>query len=283
MSSSSFRKRGFGATGVAVAVVAVGTLAVGAAAGSANAAAPAGRPAAHPAAHQPVWAAGPVLPNATSAVVHSHSGARPFANTSTQNWSGYVGTSGGYTSVESTWVEPAVDCSKGDGWVLLWVGLDGDGSPSVEQTGTGALCSAGQPSYATWWETFTNPIQFYKDPIKVGDKFDAKVTFKGNAQYELTLTNETEGWIEDHLETAASGAANASAEVVAETPTTIFNQLTPLPDFGTATFTGSQVNGQPIGAANPTAIDMARNGDTLATAGPLSNGTDFTETWLANN
>ncbi|WP_194895832.1 G1 family glutamic endopeptidase [Catenulispora pinisilvae] len=277
MSPPSFRNRGFGATGAAVAVVAVGTLAVGAAAGSANAAAPA----AHPAA----WAAGPVVANSNSAAVPSHSGLRPFVESSTQNWSGYVAdTNGGtYTSVESSWVEPAVDCSKGDGWVLLWVGLDGSGSPTVEQTGTGALCSAGQASYATWWETFSNPIQFYKDPIKVGDKFDAKVTFKGNAEYELTLTNLTEGWIEDHLEQAASGATNASAEVVAETPRTIFGQLTPLPDFGTATFTGSQVNGQPIGAANPVAVALARNGDTLATAGPLNNGTDFTETWLANN
>ncbi|MEY9934511.1 hypothetical protein ABH926_009179 [Catenulispora sp. GP43] len=261
--SPSHNKRRLGVPAVAIAVVATGTLAVEAAA-----------PTAHPAA----LFAGPMVPNSHAA--HSLLRAQ---TTTTQNWSGYAAHSGTYTSVESTWTQPAVDCSKGDGWVLLWAGLDGDGSPTVEQTGTGALCSWGQASYATWWETFPNTIQFYKDPIKAGDKFTAKVTFQGNAEYELLLTDLTQGWTEDNLQKAASGATNASAEVVAETPKTIFGVLTPLPDFGTATFTGSRIDGQPLAAADPDQINLARNGHTLATTSALTNGTDFTETWTANN
>jgi Peptidase A4 family len=259
--------RALGVASAAVAGLAIG-LAPGATVPAATAA-----PAVHPA----VWTAGPMVPN--SPAVHP----RPHPlNSTTQNWFGYAAHSGTYTSVESTWVQPAVDCSKGGGWVLLWVGLDGWGSPTVEQTGTGALCSGGQASYAAWWETFPNGIQFYPDPVKVGDKFSAKVTFEGSAKYDLYLTDQTQGWTEDNPQQAAGGATNASAEVVGETPTTIFGTLTNLPDFGAVTFTNSQVDGQAIASSNPEGFDLARNGDTLATTGGLSNGTDFTGTWQAN-
>lgn len=234
--------------------------------------------AAAPVAHPTAWTAGPVVLN--SPAVHSR--VHPL-NATTENWFGYVAHGGTYTSVASTWVQPAVDCSKGGGWAFFWVGLDGWGSPTVEQTGTGALCSGGQASYTAWWETFPNTWTPYKDTLKPGDTLSAKVTFEGSGKYDLYLTDQTEGWTEDNPQQAASGATNASAEVVGETPTTIFGTLTDLPDFGTVTLTNSQVNGQAIAAANPEAVDLARNGHTLATTGSLGNGTDFTGTWQANS
>jgi hypothetical protein len=231
-----------------------------------------------PGAVAPVSTAGPVIPD--SPAVHSQ--VHPF-NSTTENWFGYVAHGGTYTSVASTWVQPAVDCSKGDGWAFLWAGLDGWGSPTVEQTGTGALCSGGQASYTAWWETFPNTWTPYKDTVKPGDTLSAEVTFEGSGKYDLHLTDQTQGWTEDNLQQAASGATNASAEVVGETPTTIFGTLTGLPDFGTVTLTNSRVDGQAITDSNPEAVDLARNGHTLATTGGLSNGTDFTGTWQANS
>lgn len=48
-------------------------------------------------------------------------------------------------------------------------------------------------------------------------------------------------------------------------------------------FTDSMVNGLPLADSNPSVLNLGRFGRTLATTGSLSNGTDFTETWLSNS
>jgi hypothetical protein len=237
------------------------------------------------AAHPAAQSAGPMVPGTTT--VHTRADAADTTGTSV-NWAGYGAHSGTYTSVESTWVQPAVDCSKGAGEVAFWVGLDGWSSSTVEQTGTGAYCSilGNPPTYSAWWETYpANAIQVYSDPVKAGDTFTAKVTYQGSDKYELYLTDKTQGWTEDNVEDGPSGAENSSAEIIGETPEVDIFGATfyyDLPDFGTIDFSDSEVDGEPIGDTDPAAIDMGRGGDTLATTGPLSGGTDFTETWDAH-
>ncbi|EST18959.1 G1 family glutamic endopeptidase [Streptomyces roseochromogenus] len=200
------------------------------------------------------------------------------------NWFGYAASGGGYSSVESTWTQSPVDCSRGDGSVVFWVGLDGWGSRTVEQTGTGADCQNGRADYYAWWETYPdNPINPYNDPVKPGDTFYAKVTYQGGTNYELYIEDKTAGWREDQVVQGASGASNASAEVVGETPGYSGGRYASLPDFSTENFTGSLVDGKPIGEMNARRIDLARNGDTLATTSDLSNGTDFAVSWQANS
>lgn len=232
-------------------------------------------------AHPTAQVAGPMVPGSTTVRPRADAD----ATVTSETWFGYAAYSGSYTSVESTWVEPTVDCSKGGGETSIWVGLDGATNSTVEQTGTEVSCSlTGQASYSAWWETYpSNIMQTYKDTVKPGDMLTAKVTFEGNDKYDLYLTDKTQDWTEDNLEQGASGASNSSAEVVGETPEIIpgyvfFN----LPDFGTLNFTNSLVDGRPIGDSNPNALNLARFGSTLATTGSLTNGTDFTETWQAN-
>ena len=232
--------------------------------------------------HSAVQFAGPSV--ASSPITRARADAAASTATS-ETWFGYAADAGGYTSVESTWVVPTVDCSKGAGELALWVGLDGWTNNDVEQTGTEAYCSIfGQASYSAWWETYpTNATQTYSDTVDPGDTVTAKVTFEGSDKYELYLTDQTQGWTEDNVQQAASGAANLSAEVIGETPDIIPGYLFfNLPDFGTTTFTNSQVDGQPIGDANPFSINLVRSSGTLATTGALNNGTDFTSTWDAN-
>ena len=64
-----------------------------------------------------------------------------------ENWAGYAatGTAGSLTSVSSSWAQPAVTCGATDAFSSFWVGLDGDGTPTVEQTGTEADCPAESP------------------------------------------------------------------------------------------------------------------------------------------
>ena len=219
------------------------------------------------------------------AVINPHS-PRAFgpANETSVNWFGYVADSGGYTNVQSSWVEPSVDCSRGNGSAVFWVGLDGWNSDAVEQTGTEADCSNGSASYSAWWETWpTNTIQTYGDTLEPGDSLTAKVTFEGNDNYDIYIVDNTRGWSEDNHKQGASGADNQSAEVVGETPGYANNTYANLPDFNSLTFTGSSVDGQSIGNVNPFAVDLVRNGDTLGTTGGLSGGTQFPINWQANS
>ncbi|WP_324798510.1 G1 family glutamic endopeptidase [Stackebrandtia sp.] len=219
----------------------------------------------------------------TAPLSPGHHSGRTTANTTSTNWFGYAASEGGYSSVESTWVEPAVDCSQG-GHVVFWVGLDGWGSGTVEQTGSGADCDNGRASYYGWWETYpANAIQSYDDTVRAGDQFYAKVTFLGGNEYTLYLENRTEGWTRNQDVFGAQGASNASAEVVGETPSYSGGNAS-LPDFNSATFTDSNVDGSPIGNSRPDAIDLVRNGDLLASTGSLNGGGDaFAVTWQRNS
>ena len=47
--------------------------------------------------------------------------------------------------MSSSWVQPAASCSSQDSYSAFWIGIDGDGSDSVEQTGSEVDCSGGSP------------------------------------------------------------------------------------------------------------------------------------------
>ncbi|TWF71371.1 G1 family glutamic endopeptidase, partial [Kitasatospora viridis] len=122
----------------------------------------------------------------------SHGGGLHATSTS-DNWSGYAATGSTYTSVSTTFVQPAVDCSQGDGYSSFWVGLDGYSSSSVEQTGTEADCSGGQAQYSAWYEMYpANPVT-YGNAVYPGDTITETVKYSSNT-YTLTLNDKTEGW-----------------------------------------------------------------------------------------
>jgi len=201
--------------------------------------------------------------------------AKSSAATTSSNWAGYA-VSGTYTSVSSSWVQPTVTCTA-SGIAAFWVGLDGYGSSSVEQTGTGADCSSGAPVYFAWWETYPqNSMQEYKDAVAPGDALTSTVTSLGSGQYELDLSDTTKGWTE-HNKVSAPGAANASAEIVAEAVTE-GDAISALPDFGSVHFTGSRAN--EAVPSNADAIDMTDSGGTIiAHTGSMDQSGDFTITY----
>jgi hypothetical protein len=73
-----------------------------------------------------------------------------------ENWAGYAtaGTAGAFTRVSASWAEPAVTCAADQTFSSFWVGLDGDGTSTVEQTGSEADCADGAASYQGWFEMF---------------------------------------------------------------------------------------------------------------------------------
>ncbi len=205
------------------------------------------------------------------------------------NWSGYALTGvGPYSSVSSSWTQPAVDCAvTRSGYSAFWVGLDGFSTETVEQTGTEANCSNGKPVYGAWYEMYPRGSVGLSEPVAPGDSITASVTYLGKAffgltsRFELTLSDATEGWSRSEIKYLRA-AKLGSAEVIAEAPSSVFEVL-PLSDFGTVPFTGMTVNGSLVSTSTPglEPITMESETGTLeAEPSAISSGS-FSDTWFS--
>jgi hypothetical protein len=199
--------------------------------------------------------------------------------TTSENWSGYAATGGQFTSVSAAWTQPAVTCTAQETFSSFWVGLDGDGTQTVEQTGTEADCAGGTAAYSGWYEMFPADPVTYSNPVQPGDAMSASVTTSGNGTFTLTLTDQTQGWNQVTTQTSAT-AQLGSAEVIAEAPSSTTGVL-PLSNFGTVNFSAATANGAPIGnSANLTQLTMvSAGGATEATPSALTGGNAFAVTW----
>jgi Peptidase A4 family len=198
------------------------------------------------------------------------------------NWSGYASTGTTYTDVKGTWVQPAVSCSS-TAYSAFWVGIDGDGTSSVEQLGTSSDCRGSTPTYYGWWEMYPHPsntISTSTYPVHVGDTLTAEVHYNGSNSYTLSMTNSTRGWTFSTNQTSSSGK-RGSAEWIAEAPSTSSGSLLPLANFGTVQFSNCTANNSAISAnPNPDAITMGSGGTTKATTSGLNGaGSGFSVTW----
>ena len=198
-------------------------------------------------------------------------------NSTSTNWSGYAVTGGRYTRVSSSWTVPAVKCS-GTAYSSFWVGLDGDTSSTVEQTGTDSDCSGSTPRYYAWYELYPKFPTNYSNPVNAGDHMSATVSTTGNGQFTLTISDSTKGWTRT-TNARLKSAKLASAEVIAEAPSSSGGVL-PLANFGTVSFSGASANGALLTSSTPgiDAITMASGSTVKAQPGSISNGS-FSVTW----
>jgi hypothetical protein len=215
-----------------------------------------------------------------SHAVAPHHPIHRITHASSLNWAGYDDVGGTYTSVSASWIQPAVTCSGGkSSYSSFWVGLDGDGSNSVEQTGTEADCSHGRASSSSWYEFYPAYPVNYSNAVSPGDSFSASVTYTGGTGYRLILTDNTKGW--SHTTTgSAPGALNASAEVIAEAPSSNRGVL-PLANFGSMTFSNAKANGSNLGSVPTTQplTMVTTSGTVKCSVSGLGGGTTFTATW----
>jgi hypothetical protein len=199
-------------------------------------------------------------------------------NSQSLNWSGYAAIRGHYTRVSASWTEPKVTCNGGASYAAFWVGLDGDGSRTVEQTGSDSDCHGGSPSYYAWYEMFPSFPVHINHPVHPGDAMSASVTAGNNSSFKLVISDHTQGWTFQTTKTLRS-AQLASAEAIAEAPSDQ-NGVLPLADFGSVKFSSTMVNGKSIGSFHPDEIVMVTQGGTVkAQPSALSGGTAFSVTW----
>jgi hypothetical protein len=183
------------------------------------------------------------------------------------NWSGYaVTTASGstFTNVNGSWIVPTVNCSSSGTQTAassFWIGIDGFNSSTVEQIGTDSDCDSTtnrrggtttvSPTYYAWFEFYPSGsfvIQF-PTPIQPGHLMNASVVYAGTQslgfgrisstepKFTVTITDMSTG--QSFSTTAAvSGAQQASAEWVAEAPSSNTGVL-PLSNFGSVMFNGA--------------------------------------------
>ena len=221
------------------------------------------------------------------------------------NWSGYaVEATSKFTSVSGSWVEPTATCSgttsrrhgrRSSGgsqtFASFWAGIDGYSSNSVEQLGTDSDCIGSTPNYYAWYESFPAAsvnLATSQFPVRPGDTLSATVTFSGTS-YTLSISS-SENW---HFSTTgnASGLAQSSAELIAESPEICSNvscQLAQLTNFGTVGFSGASATAG--GAASPfgsfTAdsgpheiVGLTNSGAVKMQPSSLSGGNAFSVAW----
>ena len=200
-------------------------------------------------------------------------------NAQSTNWSGYAAHGKTYKKISASWVEPTGHCGTGRTWSSFWVGLDGFGSNTVEQTGSEVDCVSGHAKYYSWYEMFPAfPVNF-SSPVSPGDHFTGSVTFTGSGHFTLVLKDTTKGWSHTIKKTLAS-AQRASAEVIAEAPSSSSGVL-PLTNFGTMHFTNSLVDGTAIGSAGGVKITMVNgNGRAKDSVSALTSSKNFSVKWL---
>ena len=212
---------------------------------------------------------------ATSSMHHGRM--HRITNSTSTNWSGYAVTGSRFTSVSAQWTEPTVSCS-GTAYSSFWVGLDGDTSNTVEQTGTDADCSGSTPQYYAWYEMYPKFPVNLRGTVRPGDHLSASVTTDGSGRFTLTITDSTQGWT-NTTNARLKSAKLASAEVIAEAPSSSGGVL-PLANFGTVSFSGAKANGSLLTSSTPhlDPITMQSGSTVKAQPGSISNGA-FSVAW----
>jgi hypothetical protein len=170
------------------------------------------------------------------------------ADATSTNWSGYVAALSlagpiplSASSVSGSWIVPNIQPSSMDTSCSIWVGIDGAGSPSVEQIGTEHDYKNGQQSHYAWFEMFPLPSQeLVGFPVNVGDTITASVVYipVGNVLpatsdlYILTLTNNTKKLYTSIPYITTTNMERVCVEWIIEAPW--LNVTLPLSNFGVA-------------------------------------------------
>ena len=183
-----------------------------------------------------------------------------------------------YQSVSATWTQPTLAPDSAlTSYSSFWVGLDGDGSTTVEQCGTDTDNENGTPSYYAWYEMYpAASVTITGMTITPGDVMHGSVVSNGGGGFTLTLTDVTSG-VSDTFSKSSSKAKDASAEIIAEAPSDNSGVL-PLADFGVVGFSQCAINGTPLADASWQQIDMVdqSSNTTLATTSALgADGASF--------
>lgn len=176
-------------------------------------------------------------------------GAGRTTNVMSDNWGGYVAGRKGikFRYVKATFFVPYLNCdSTPASYSGHWVGLDGAGSPTVEQDGILAACNGTKPEYSAWYEMFPEPPVYSTMKISPGNSIVASVYYNTvSRKFTLTVTDTTTGAQYTRVRgcPAQTDCQRQSAEAISEAPSTGTTVL-PLSNFRAMSFSSIEVTSQ---------------------------------------
>lgn len=113
------------------------------------------------------------------------------------NWAGYVAATdinnpslNSIDAVVGSWNVPVL--KSNNSLSIIWIGIDGYLSQTIEQIGTAHEVRNGQQFDYAWFSMNpSNSFQINNFPIRKKDSITASVKFKGNSQFVLQIINNT--------------------------------------------------------------------------------------------
>jgi hypothetical protein len=200
---------------------------------------------------------------------------------SSENWSGYVLTNGGYQEVGAEWTVPTLNCTVvPNGTTSDWVGVNGWVHPSqLFQAGTASTCGGGsQTNFAVWSDGALGYAWQEQFSVNTGDVIQVEISQTASGGWTALVTDVTSGQSATAGEAVAY--AGASAEWVAEDSGVLGSSaLASLADFGVVSFTNLSVS--PSSAFSySNAIEMQRaDGSDAAMPSPVQGDASFSVTY----
>jgi hypothetical protein len=160
------------------------------------------------------------------------------------NWAGY-GIKGPAHQATATFVVPEVTCAPHKIWqqMSIWVGLDGWGSHTVEQTGVDVGCQTGSIVTQVWTEMYPSKQTVVKSlTLTPGDTVRVSVINPTPRHYTLSLRDITTG---QTTKVTAIGSTHSptSAECIVEDAGYPANTFA---DFTTTLFTSCTADNNPM-------------------------------------
>jgi hypothetical protein len=211
---------------------------------------------------------------------------------SSLSWAGYVvtrnalGSEQGFVGVNASWTVPQLNVSSGNGYSSAWVGIGGQLDRTLIQVGTEHDVIDGHQSYSAWYEMLPGFAVTLPDlTISPGDTIVASLSLTNPSinQWDIQIIDQS---------TAKSFSTNvfynstlSSAECVIERPT-VSNQISPMANFGSVTFSGCNLwvsNGSaPLGNYAYYIVNMYNGQNSrLASVSPLTDdGAGFSIQYL---
>ena len=170
------------------------------------------------------------------------------------NWSGLVETGGSavFSGVQGDWVVPAVHSSATDEASATWIGID-DQSSQLIQTGVAQNSGPdyGGTEYYAWVEMLPAApgiIEISSNPAPVvpGDLITSSITEVSPGMWSVDIADSTQGWT--FSQPFSYSTPGLTAEWIEEAPT-VSGSISPLANYGSATFTNLGITGTGLSSA----------------------------------
>ena len=164
-----------------------------------------------------------------------------YTATTSKNWAGYAvkTATGAVSDVKANWNVPqiAAACPTGNRYSSFWVGIDGDGSSTVEQIGTETDCSGGFPRLLGLVRVLSKSAPHDLDGHLTGQSHDGRgEVFDDHETVHRLLEGRIDGQV--ILQVDLHGLREARLRRI-DRRGPLELDGSPLTDFGWVTFNGS--------------------------------------------